>query len=231
MLLKHRRRPQLSQNFLHNRQLVKKLIGSSFIDQNDLVLEIGPGKGIITERLIKTAQKVIAIELDKHLFYHLNQKFKSTPNLKLYHQDFLQFHLPQKPYKVFANLPFAIEGKTVRKLLNANNPPEDCYLVIRKDLAQRLSGTSYHSQFSILYKPWFEFEIFHHFNRPDFIPKPKVQATMLRFTKRNKPLLPLNQKQSYHQFILNGFNTTLKPTSLSFTRWLSLYNSFSLKPT
>lgn len=226
MLRAYRRRPQLSQNFLHNRQLVKNLIGRSSISKNDLVLEIGPGKGIITQGLVKTSRQVIAVELDSNLYHHLKNKFKPIPNLKLINQDFLKFKLPQEPYKVFANLPFAIEGKAIRKLINAQNPPEDCYLVIRRDLAQRLSGHTYNSQFSILYRPWFTFELFHHFNRSDFIPKPKVKATMFHFQKRPKPLLPTSFKKHYQTFIINQFKNTLNPTKQSFSQWLSLYQKY-----
>jgi len=256
MLLK-RRRLSLSQNFLHNQELVNQLIGRSSIAKKDLILEIGPGKGIITQQLVKQANQVIAIELDQPLYYYLKKKFSSTPNLKLYHQDFLNFNLPQKPYKVFANLPFAIEGKTIRKLLNTNHPPQDSYLVIRRDLANRLVGITYNSQFSILNKPWFTFEIFHQFKRSDFTPQPKVNSTMLRFTQRKSPLLPLSEKPFYRWFILRGFsggrgiNKSLKniltyhqlktqsnlhgfspkakPTDLSFKQWLSLYQFFKSK--
>ncbi len=225
MLRSARRRPQLSQNFLHSRKLVKNLIGRSSIDKSNLVLEIGPGKGIITQGLIKASRQVIAVELDTSLHHYLKKKFKLIPNLSLINQDFLDFNLPQEPYKVFANLPFAIEGKAIRKLINAQNPPEDCYLVVRRDLAKRLAGVSYNSQFSISYKPWFKFELFHAFYRSDFSPQPKVQATMLRFTKRKNPLLPLECKKSYQKFIINSFKNTLNPTKLSFHQWLKTFKN------
>lgn len=101
------RRKLLSQNFLYNRTLVNSLVRNSSIGPTDTVLEIGPGKGFITSELLKISKKVIAVELDSKLVLHLKSIFYNFRNLKLYQMDFLEFSLPQKPYKVFANIPFS----------------------------------------------------------------------------------------------------------------------------
>src|SRR5689334_9002091 len=120
------RRRVLSQNFLHNRKLTEKLVRLSSIGQNDTVLEIGPGKGIITEQLIHIARNIIAVELDTELYLYLRRRFaRSLYKLNLVNKDFLRYRLPQSSYKVFANIPFSIEGKIIRKLLDAYNPPID----------------------------------------------------------------------------------------------------------
>lgn len=194
-------RKLLSQNFLHNR----KLVGNSSIGKNDLVLEIGSGKGIITEQLVKKAEHVIAVELDTHWYNYLKNKFNTTENLMLYHEDFLSKRLPKLPYKVFANIPFAIEGKIIRKLIDDLNPPQDCYLVMMKELGYRLSAPYKENLFSLEHKPWFTFSIYHHFNRTDFTPIPSVDIVMLQFTKRTKPLIPMEHRYSYQQFIEVGF--------------------------
>ena len=132
--MKKQKRKLLSQNFLHSRKLVKKLIRSSSIGKADLVIEIGAGKGIITQELLQRAKNVTSIELDTHWYNYLHNKFKDTPELKLYNADFLNFPLPNTSYKVFANIPFSIEGKIIRKLIDAKNPPEDCFLIMMKEL-------------------------------------------------------------------------------------------------
>ncbi len=247
------RRGQLSQVFLCSPELARKLIGRSSIGKSDLVLEIGPGTGLLTSPLLRAAKRVIAIERDPDLHRALQQQFCHYKNLRLVCADFLQFQLPQEPYKVLANIPFAIEGRVIRKLIDAPNPPEDCYLVMRKEVAERLAGITRDGQFSILHKPWFEFEIVHRFERSDFIPKPKVESVMLRFVKRTSPLLPKQERSRFRQFIIIGFgggrrvrqnlsnifsphqlrtlsrelkfSPDAKPSDLSFSQWLSLYRS------
>jgi len=85
---------------------------------------------------------------------------------------------------VFANPPFSIQGKLVRKLLDATNPPEDCYLVLRKDFAYRLGGIRKDGELSRYYKKRFEFEIVHQFKGSDFKPKTRVWTVMLKIERK-----------------------------------------------
>lgn len=246
------RREQLSQVFLHSPELVNRLVGKSSIGPKDTVIEIGSGKGIITGSLVEKAGKVIAVECDPVLCSQLKQKFSGRQNLDLICADFLSFKLPNEPYKVFANIPFSIEGKIVRKLIDAQNPPGDCYLIIREELARRLSGIPKNGLFAVMHKPWFDFEIFHQFKRSDFTPKPQIESVMLRFLKRPYPLLPETEKPRFQKFIANIFgggrrmrqnlrrefnqsqiniltrklkiNLNSKPSNLSLDQWISLYH-------
>ncbi len=246
----YQRRSRLSQNFLHNPRLVSSLIHLSSIGKKDLVLEIGPGKGIITQQLLNKASAVLAIELDYRWCQYLKKKFKDQ-NLLLYQANFLEFPLPMNQYKIFANLPFAIEGKAIRKLINAQYPPQDCCLIIRKELAERLTGKDRENRFSLTYKPWFDLSIVHYFKRQDFRPVPKVEAVLFRFTERKIPLLSYREKENYQNFLKLGFgqglpiyqnlakklgkhqakqllkrqniNLESKPSWLTLKQWLSLY--------
>ncbi len=199
------RRKLFSQNFLHSRKLVKKLIRNSSIGKNDLVLEVGPGKGIITEQLLHKSQHVLAIEIDSYWHEYLKNKFNDNNNSTLYHEDILTYQLPSLPYKVFANIPFSIEGKIIRLLIDAKNPPEDSYLIMMKEVAYRLSAPDRDNMFSIMHKPWFDFSIYHHFKREDFSPMPSVHAVMLRFTKKITPLVSWEEKSIYQNFVTSGF--------------------------
>lgn len=245
------RRKILSQNFIYNSALIKSLIGDSSIDINDTVLEIGAGKGFITTELLKQAQKVIALELDNKLFFHLKQVFTNNTKLEIHQIDFFKFPLPRFPFKVFANIPFSIEGEIIRKLLDSTNPPLDSYLIVDKRLASRLSDIPHENQFSLKHKPWFNFFIFYQFKRADFTPIPSVDSVMWRITKKEVPLLPVEEKSSWERFIEIGFgkgtnvninllkilkkeqlqqlsatiNFSLKekPSYLSLTQWLKIY--------
>ena len=251
--MKKLKRILYSQNFLHSQKLVKKLVGSSSIGKNDLVLEIGSGKGVITQELIKQGKTVVAVEIDPHWYKYLHNKFSNNTNLSLYYGDFLRLPLPKTPYKVFANIPFSIEGKIIRKLIDANNPPEDCYLVVMKELAYRLAAPYKENQFSISHKPWFELSIPYNFRREDFTPFSNVDVSMIRFKKREIPLLKWGDKQKYQLFIEKyfkyglpvyktmmikygknktykvlkqvGINKDMKPSYLSLEQWIILYET------
>lgn len=201
------RRKLLSQNFIYNQSLIKLLISKSSINLTDTVLEIGPGKGFITLQLLKISKRVIAVELDQKLILHLQKFFPNNTKLELHSGDFLNFQLPKIPYKVFSNIPFSIEGKIVRKLLESENPPLDSYLIVRKDLAERLSGIVKNNMFSITYKPFFDFEIIYNLNFTDFIPPINIKTVMWRIYKKDSPLIPFHRVDEWKKFIKNGFGT------------------------
>lgn len=230
--MKKPRRQLLSQNFLHDRKLVAKLVRRSSIGKTDTVLEIGPGKGIITEALLEKAMRVVAVEIDSRLFEKLKTKFSQKKNLKLIQTDFLDFPLPKFPYKVFANLPFRISSDIVRRLLDAKCPPEESYLIVQKEAAEKLTGESL---ISVLYHPWFEFSIIHHFRRDDFAPRPGVDVVLLKIVKRINPLISDSQKREFQDFVSYVFSRkkpyvfklTQNPSEIIPEKWLNIFGQFT----
>jgi len=199
---------EYSQNFLRNPKLVERLVSKSSIGPHDVVYEIGPGKGIITEQLAKQSAKVIGIEKDRELYKKLHQKFIKTDKIEIRYGDFLQYNLPQERYKVFSNIPFNLTANIIARLTSATNPPEDTYLIIQKEAARKFAGSPYgeERQYSLLLKPWFELEIVYRFHRTDFYPIPHVDVVLLRIKKQENPLVEKEQAQLYKDFIVYGFN-------------------------
>jgi 23S rRNA (adenine-N6)-dimethyltransferase len=244
-----------SQNFLKDPCLVTSLLDRSAIRCGDIVYEIGPGRGIITEQLALRYKQIVAIEKDPHLSDLLRQKFAQQPNVTIHTGDFLSYSLPRKPYKVFANIPFNITTAIVGKLTTAEYPPEDIYLVMQKEAAEMFLGQPRESLRSILLKPWFEMGIVYHFQRKDFNPAPRVDVVMLRLRKRGPPLVSSANRQCFRDFVVHifttwqptpgsplksifskqqrislrrelGFGLDRAPTSLSFEQWLHLFEYF-----
>jgi len=244
-----------AQNFLKDSCLVASLLTRCNIDHDDVVYEIGSGKGIITEQLARRCKHVVAIEKDPCLSALLLQQFADRPNVTIHECDFLHYHLPRKPYKVFANIPFNITTAIVTKLTSAEHPPEDAYLVMQKEAADRFLGKPHESLYSVLLKPWFEAELVHRFRRKDFVPEPQVDVVMLRLRKRGPPLVKRADRQSFRDFVVFSFTTCqpppgyifkgiftrpqLKhmrkelgidldatPTSLTFEQWLNVFGYF-----
>lgn len=171
-----------SQNFLHSNNLVLKIIKNAKINSNDVVFDIGAGKGIITQNLNQICKKVIAIELDSSLFFELKQKFTNT-NVEVIHQDFLIYHLPEYPYKVFANIPFNMTAEIINKLLADKNPAQEIYLIMQYEAFLKYAGEPFYTESfkSLIYKPFFESEIAYRFQKTDFSPIPNANIILAHF--------------------------------------------------
>lgn len=249
------RRIALSQNFLTNQGLVVRLIDQSSIGPDDIVVEIGPGAGAITDLLARCCRRVVAIEKDERLAELLRRRFCHDERVDIRHADFLCVPPPNTPYKVFANIPFNVTTAIVTRLVTAPNSPEDCYLVVQREAAAKFVGTPRGSLYAALMKPWFEPSLVHHFQRADFAPPPSVEVVMLRLRKRGPPFIAPTDARLYRDFVTYCFTAwqlslrhTLKglfsprqvrhielllavdldatPTAVPFEQWLELFREF-----
>jgi 23S rRNA (adenine-N6)-dimethyltransferase len=250
-----RRSASYSQNFLTNPRLVDHLLDRSSLVSDDVIYEIGPGDGLITERLARRCRRVVAVEIDPDLAGQLRRRFAGIPQVTIRNEDFLRTRLPTTAYKVFANIPFNITAAIVTRLTSAPCPPEDSYLGIQKEAADRFLGIPRESLYAVLMKPWFELAIVYRFKRTDFVPRPHVDVVMLRLRKRGPPLISGSDAQLFRDFVVYaftawqpslggtfkgifsrrqlqliagriGFDPDATPTSLQFEQWLSLFYHF-----
>lgn len=198
-----------TQNFLQSSSLIIDLIEKTNLTEDDYVLEIGSGKGIITRELAEMVKQVVAIEYDQSLCRYLNNMFLPSKNVEIIEQNFLNYSLPKnKRYKVFASIPFNITAEIIKKLTEISRAPEDSYLIIQKEAAWKYTGQSYYkgSLRSLLLKPYFEFEIIHRFKRKDFRPIPDVDIVMLHIKKRRELLIKEGQGRLYQDFLAYIFS-------------------------
>lgn len=193
----NRHRIAYSQNFLHSQKLVARLIDQSGISDDDVVIEIGPGKGIITERLAECSRHVMTIEKDRYHAEIVRRRFQDRPNVTVFACDFLDFPLPETPFKVFANIPFRITTAIVAKLTTGLAPPTDTYLTVQREAAAKFAGLDGESMMSISMKPWFDVTIEHEFRRRDFVPQPSVDSMLLRIQRRDTPAVPWQDRERF----------------------------------
>lgn len=245
-----------SQNFLKGHGFVADLIGMTNLGSGDLVVEIGSGKGIITEELSKKVGKVIGIEYDSTLASNLKLKFSSYPNVEIIQADFLNWSLPTQPYKVFANIPFNMISDIVNKLFTSTSSPDVTYLIMQDKAAERFIGKPLgpDSQVSILLKPFYDMSIVTKIDRRNFEPMPNVNVVLAKFEKKKNPKINLNERQLYRDFVIYGYNqwqptvtdsfrkvftdkqlailskglkiAGSKPSQLSIDQWVGLFDSF-----
>jgi len=244
-----------SQNFLRSPRLVERLLDHSGIGADDLVIEIGPGRGVITERLAARCRQVLAVEQDPVLVEELRVQLAHAPNVALFAGDFLSFPLPLTTYKVFANIPFNITAAIVGKLTSGTSPPVDTYLAVQREAAARFMGTPQETLVAVLLKPWFEPTVVHRFRPTDFVPRPGVAVVLLRLRRRDAPLVASRDAALFGDFaaymftawqptvrealarILSrrlvadveraaGVSLACPPSEIPFTAWISLADAF-----
>ncbi len=189
----------ISQNFLTSSKTIDRLLSKTTINREDMVLEIGAGKGHITNALAEKAKSVLTYEIDGLLAEKLKPKLPE--NVRLIQGDFLRAELPKTSYKVFANIPFSITTDIIRKLTVSEHAPEAMWLIMEKGAAKRFCGQPYETLSSLQIKPYFDTRICHYLRREDFHPAPRVDCVMMEFIKRTHPDLPTAQRKAFAAFV------------------------------
>lgn len=197
-----------SQNFLHDKKLVEEIVNKAHFKLNLPVLEIGAGKGIITDELIKKYD-LLALELDTNLYNNLKEKY-SDKNVEIINSDILEYEF-KKDYNVFSNIPFNITSNILTKLLKDNHI-FDIYLIMQYEPFLRYAKNNelYLPYKYLLFKPFYEMNIVHKFNNTDFKPTPKARIILSEFKRLDKPDIDFINIDLYLDFISYLFNKKSK---------------------
>jgi 16S rRNA (adenine1518-N6/adenine1519-N6)-dimethyltransferase len=186
----------LGQHFLYERGIVQRLVRQAAIGRDDLVLEIGPGLGILTSELLGRAGRVVAVELDARLAAHLRRFFGADPRLRLVEGNALDLATadlipPGEPFVVAANLPYAVGSAVIRHLLEQPHRPRRLAVMLQKEVAERIVARP--PEMSILgVACQFYAEGRLAFDVPPevFLPPPTVESAVILLDVRPEPLLP-----------------------------------------
>lgn len=207
----------LGQNFLINENVVDNIVKSSNINKNDVVIEIGPGLGTLTSRLLDKAGKVICIELDKRMIKILNDRFSLYDNFEIINDDVLKVNLKSlileekkvfKNVKVVANLPYYITTPIIMRLLEENLDIESITIMIQKEVADRLSAIpgdklSGAITYSVYY--YAETEKIMIVENDSFIPEPAVDSEVIKLNIRKNPPINVENKEILFKIIKYAF--------------------------
>lgn len=209
----------LGQNFLISEEVIKTIVDSSQIKQEDLVIEIGPGLGTLTKCLLEKAGKVVCIELDKKMLRILEDRFSIYQNFELINQDVLKVdlkHLIQrekkntniKSVKIVANLPYYITTPIIMKLLEEELPLESITVMIQKEVADRLIAIPGERETgSITYSVYYYAEAQGILEVPNasFIPEPEVTSKVIKLNIRKIPPVKVEKKEIMFRIIKCAF--------------------------
>lgn len=189
----------------------------------DVVLEIGPGLGSLTRRLLGKASKVIAIEKDEALVARLLTEFKNE-RLEVVTGDILQFDLTSLPagYRVVANIPYYLTSNLIRVLSESSNPPSSVTLLIQKEVAERLAAAP--GQMSVLALTaqfYWQVSLGRIVEAELFEPPPKVDSQIVSLTRRQKPPFEVNDKD-FFRLVKAGFSQKRKTLLNSLSAGLAI---------
>ncbi len=180
---KFKTKKHFGQNFLNNKKILEEMVIAGEISKKDVVLEIGPGLGSLTEVLAKKAKKIIAVEKDNDLIPILKEKFAGTKNIEIIHGDILKIYnkiLPAK-YKIVANIPYYLTSHFLRLFLSqAKSKPSLMVLMIQKEVAERIMGGE--SLLSLSVKAYGNPKIVRKVSKNLFSPPPKVDSAVIKIS-------------------------------------------------
>lgn len=178
-----RAKKSYGQNFLIDKNVVRKIVEAAGIVPGEAVLEVGPGTGALTGALVEAGAKVIAVEADRDLIPALHQKFGDT--IELVEGDILTYNLPPTNYKLIANIPYNITSPLLYKFLTASNPPSRMVLMVQREVADRIVAKPPDmSLLSVVCQLYADVSKVTNVPSGAFRPAPKVDSAVIRLDPR-----------------------------------------------
>lgn len=215
---------ELGQHWLKDGDVLAAIADYADIRAEDYVLEIGPGLGTLTSKLLSRASGVTAVEFDEDLARKLPAQFPGK-NLTVHNEDILQYDLTELPhsYKVVANVPYYITSKIVEKLLHAKNKPSVAVLLVQKEVAQRIAaGPGGMSMLGLATQVYARAELGMHVPAELFTPPPKVDSQVVVLHIRPEPLVPADVEKQFFRVAKAGFAERRKKLRSSLSGGLAL---------
>ena len=213
----------LGQNFLKSEKIAQEIAEAGEVGFDDIVLEVGPGKGILTEKLLEKAKKVIAVEKDEQLAEFLKDKFKNNPKLEIIRGDILKFSpmsrrdLDIGRYNIIANIPYYITSHLLRTFLESDNQPSLMVLMVQKEVAERIVAKGKlarrrgrESLLSISVKAYGHPEIMRKVPAGYFSPAPKVDSAVIKISGVSKNFFQDIGEQKFFETVKKGFSQKRK---------------------
>lgn len=195
----------LAQNFLIDDEVVDSLIQELNPGPDSLVLDLGAGRGALTEPLAQTAGRVVAVERDPRLVDHLRRKAPGWSGVEVRSADILRVPFPAEPHLVISNAPYNLGTGLVRRVLSEAHGLSRAVFVLQAETARRLAGSPRAGLFAATWAPWFRFRLGRGIGPECFRPKPSVRSAVLVIEPRPRPLLSPAAHREYEAFLTGVF--------------------------
>lgn len=215
----------LGQNFLTDKNIIDRIIEGAGIGPEDLVIEIGPGIGVITSEAAETAKKVIAVEIDKNLIPILKETLADRDNVEIVNQDILKTDVNKliedcskgkgdfSGFKIIGNLPYYITTPIIMKLLEDGVKADSITIMMQKEVADRIKaapGTKAYGALSVAVQYYCTVEAVVNVPKDVFVPQPKVDSTVLKLEIREEKPVELKDREVFFSCVKAGFGQRRK---------------------
>ena len=209
------------QNFLIDTHVLDKIVAAAGVTKDDMVLEIGPGIGTMTQYLAEAAREVVAVEIDKSLIPILEDTLSAYDNVVIINDDILKVDIQKladehnngRPIKVVANLPYYITTPIIMGLFESHVPLDNITIMVQKDVADRMQvgpGTKDYGALSLAVQYYAKPEIVANVPPNCFIPRPNVGSAVIRLTRYPEPPVKVDDEKKMFSLIRASFNQRRK---------------------
>ena len=221
----HHFRKKWGQNFLVDKNLLDKIVSTVNPQANDHILEIGPGGGVLSERILPQVKEMLAVEIDPLLVDQLNKQ-KNLNELNVIQGDILINNIRDlpimNPVRVIGNIPYNITSPIIFWLIEQLDYWDDAFVMTQKEVAQRLTakvGTKAYGRLTVVVGAYLNVD--YRFTIPPnvFIPKPKVDSAFIWLTKKKQPLIEDDNYIKFNKIVAAAFNQRRKMLRNSMKSW------------
>jgi len=229
---------RLGQNFLIDEGILNRIVEVANLSKDNIVIEIGPGMGILTKKLAEKVKKVLAIEIDENLVKLLKETLKSYPNVEIIHADILKTNLkkltnselrtpnpelrtPNSELKVVANLPYYITTPIIIHLLKARKILSDIVVMVQKEVGRRMVAkprTKDYGALSLLVQYYTRPQITIKVPRSAFLPQPEVDSCVVNLEVREKPAVKVEDEELFFKVVRAAFEQRRKALKNTLSR-------------
>jgi len=223
-----RPRRSLSQNFLTDAAALDTIVEAAELTPGDRVVEIGPGLGVLTRRLLAAGASVLAVELDPRLARYLRRELADVPAFDLVEADALSLHpreiFPGEPFKLVANIPYHITSPLLHAFLEGERPPTLAVLLVQLEVAERIAAPpGQMSYLSVFVQNVSAADLVARVPAASFEPAPDVDSAILRLRQRSAPAVPVGEsRDAFYRLVQAGFRQRRKQIHNGLTRELPL---------
>ena len=211
----------LGQNFLIDTNVIDRILEGARVKEGDYVIEVGPGIGTLTKEMGRSAEKVVAIEIDKTLIPILEETLADFPNIEVINQDILKVNVQELvkeklnggPVKLVANLPYYITTPIVMKFLEEDIPVTDIVVMVQKEVADRMNAkpnTKDYGALSVAVQYYCDTEIVAKAPRHMFIPQPNVDSTVIGLHVREEQIYHVDNEDIFFKTVKASFGQRRK---------------------